>query len=119
MRAIITINGRKYAATLPDNDAVRQLAAQFPINETFQKSGNHEFFCKLKKGVDVSELSGTSDIHKNGIYYFEGWRALSFVYRDMNISPYKVVLLGNFNDDVCPVLEAAEVDVTIGMEAVE
>ena len=119
MRAIIAINGREYAATLPDNDAVRQLAAQFPINETFQKSGNHEFFCKLKKGIDVSGLSGTSDIHKNGIYYFEGWKALSFVYRDMNISPYKVVLLGDFEDDVCPVLEAAEVDVTIGMEAVE
>lgn len=119
MRIIITINRREFAATLPDTDTVRQLAAQFPINKTFQKSGSHEFFCKLKKGIDVSELSGTSDIHKNGIYYFDGWKALSFVYRDMNISPYKVVLLGDLNEDACPVFETAMSNLPVRMEAAE
>ena len=113
----ITINKKDFTARLADSEPVRQLAEQLPIALDFERSGNHEFFCRMVKGLDVSVQSGTSDIHKNGIYYFDGWKALSFVYKDMNISPYKVVWLGEFSEDVCRTLEESDGRISVRMEA--
>ena len=104
---------------LPDSDVVRQLAAQFPLEETFRKSGEHEFFCRLGRGIDVRGMDGTSNIHGNGIYYFADWKALSFVYKDMSISPYQVVYLGEFSDDVRGILSRTGNKVKARMEAAE
>lgn len=119
MEIIITIGGIQYKAKLSDSDAVRQLAAQFPLEESFQKSGEYEFFCRLGCGINVRGMDGTSDIHRNGIYYFADWKALSFVYKDMSISPYQVVYLGEFSDDVCGILSQTGNKVKVRMEAAE
>lgn len=119
MEIIIAIEGIQYKAKLSDSDAVRQLAEQLPAEEIFQKSGEHEFFCHLGHGINVRGMDVTSDIHRNGIYYFADWKALSFVYKDMNISPYKVVYLGEFSSDVCEVLSKAGNKVKVRLEAAE
>ena len=119
MELIVTIEGTQYRAELPDSDVVRQLAAQFPLEETFRKSGEHEFFCRLGRGIDVRGMDGTSNIHGNGIYYFADWKALSFVYKDMSISPYQVVYLGEFSDDVRGILSRTGNKVKARMEAAE
>jgi hypothetical protein len=113
----ITINKKDFSAKLADSEPVRQLAEQLPAERDFKRSGNHEFFCRLGTGLDVSGQTGTSDIHKNGIYFFDGWKALSFVYKDMNISPYKVVWLGDFSEDVCRTLEESDGRISVRMEA--
>lgn len=115
----ITISKKDFTAKLADSKIVRQLAEQLPAEQDFERSGNHEFFCRLGTGPDVSGQIGTSDIHKNGIYYFDGWKALSFVYKDMNIAPYKVVWLGDFSEDVCRALEESDSRIAARMEAVQ
>ena len=37
----------------------------------------------------------------------------------MNLSPYKVVLLGDLNEDACPVFETAMSNLPVRMEAAE
>ena len=115
----ITIRQKIFTAKLADSEMVRQLAEQLPTEADFERSGNHEFFCRLVAGLDAAEETGTSDIHRNGIYYFDGWKALSFVYKDMNISPYKVIWLGVFTDDVCQTLEKSDGRISVRMEAVK
>ena len=117
MEIIVTIEGTHYRAELPDSDSIQQLSEQFPLEETFQKSGEHELFCRLGRGINVRGMDGTSDIHRNGIYYFADWKALSLVYKDMSISPYQVVCLGEFSDDVCEVLSRAGNKVKVRLEA--
>ncbi len=117
MELKITIRQKNFTAKLADSEMIRQLAEQLPAEADFERSGNHEFFCRLGTGLDVSGQTGTADIHKNGIYYFDGWKALSFVYKDMNISPYKVVWLGVFTDDVCRILEESDGRISVRMEA--
>lgn len=117
MEIIATIKETQYRAELPDSDSIRQLSEQFPLEETFQKSGEHELFCRLGRGINVRGMNGTSDIHRNGIYYFADWKALSFVYKDMSIAPYQVVCLGEFSDDVCEVLSRAGNKVKVRLEA--
>lgn len=116
MELKVTINGEEYGAALSDSDAVRQLAEQFPLEEVFQRSGDHEFFCRLNRGINVRGMTATSDIHGNGIYYFDGWKALSFVYKDMNISPYQVVHPGDFADDICSEMRSAGNKMTVRLE---
>ena len=67
-------------------------------------------------GIDVRELEGTSKVQRNGIYYFEAWKALSFVYKDMNIAPYRVVPLGAFEDDICDTMENAKGELAVRLE---
>lgn len=67
MEIIATIKGTQYRAELPDS--IRQLSEQFPLEETFPKSGEHELFCRLGRGIKVRGMDGTSGIHRNGIYY--------------------------------------------------
>lgn len=115
----VTIKQKCFSAKLADSEMVRQLAEQLPAEVDFERSGNHEFFCRLAAGLDVAGETGTSDIHRNGIYYFDGWKALSFVYKDMDISPYKVVWLGDFTDDICRTLEESDGRISVRMEAVK
>ncbi len=117
MELLITIENHELTAKLPENEATRQFQQYCPINETFQKSGDHEYFCRLTRGINVRDLEGTSDIHGGGIYYFADWKALSFVYKEMSISPYKVVYLGEFTSDVCGILSGAGNKVKVRMEA--
>lgn len=112
----ITINKQEFTAKLADSKTVRQLAEQLPAEMEFERSGNHEFYCRLGKSLDAAGQSGTSDIHENGIYYFDSWKALSFVYKDMDIFPYKVLWLGDFTDDVSEDLEIAAVRISVRME---
>lgn len=119
MKLMIALNGQQYEASLSDNEAVRQLAAQLPLDTVFKRSGDHEFFSRLTRGIDVRELKNTSNIQRNGIYYFDGWNALSFVYKDMNIAPYRVVLLGAFEDDICGTLENAKSEIPVRLEIFE
>ncbi len=72
MEIIATIKGTQYRAELPDS--IRQLSEQFPLEETFQKSGEHELFCRLGRGIKVRGMDGTSGIHRNGIYYFADFK---------------------------------------------
>ena len=113
------IGERTFRASLPDNDTARQLAGCFPLDTVFKRSGDHEFFSHLTRGIDVREIKSTSDIQSNGIYYFDGWNALSFVYKDMNIAPYRVVPLGAFEDDICGTLENAKSEIPVRLEIFE
>lgn len=116
MELKITINNQKLTARLPENKVIRQLQQYLPIEETFQRSGEHEYFCRLSRGLNVRDMAGTSDIHDRGIYYFDGWKALSFVYKDMNISPYKVVYLGDFTEDISAVFEGEKNKINVKLE---
>ena len=79
MEIIATIKGTQYSAELPDSDSIRQLSEQFPLEETFQKSGEHELFCRLGRGIKARGIDGTSDIHRNGIYYFADWKRVNAI----------------------------------------
>lgn len=83
-----------------------------------QNSGDHEYFCRLGRGINARGMEGTSDIRKNRIYYFADWKALSFVYKDMSISLFKVVDLGEFKDDVCQALSGSGSKIKVRLEAV-
>lgn len=114
----ITLKGHIYSAKLSEK-VLRQLAGRCPIEASFVRSGNHEYYCRLRNGLDVSGMPDTKQVHRNGIYYFAVWNALSFVYRDENIAPYRVTYLGEFPEEMSDLLETAGSKVDISLEVSE
>ena len=114
----ITIKGHTYSAKLSEK-ALRQLAGRCPMEETFGRSGNHEYYCRLRNGLDVTGMPDTKQVHRNGIYYFAAWNALSFVYRDENIAPYQVTYLGDFPEEMSAMLEKTGSSETASLEVSE
>ena len=55
--------------------------------------------------VTADGCPSTTAGHRNGLYYFEGWNALSLVFRDCDTAPYKIHHVGDFEEDVAVVLE--------------
>jgi len=49
---------------------------------------------QLPESVDVNGARQTSHVEAGGIYYFQAWNAFSLNFREMDISPYKVYVIG-------------------------
>ena len=106
-RIRFTINGAKYPAVLHDDAPTEQIAAMCPFEAEFSRSGSHEYYAALPKKLSVKGYVSTTKGHKNGIYYFEGWNALSLVIKDCNTAPYPIYYLGDFENDVSALLSSA------------
>ena len=118
MELRITIKGHTYSAKLSEK-ALRQPAEHCPFEKSFVRSGNHEYYGRLRNGLDVTGMQDTKQVHRNGIYYFAAWNALSFVYRDENIAPYQVTYLGEFPKEMSDLLETADSSETASLEVSE
>lgn len=104
-RIRITVDGVAYHAILQDNPLVEKIIAMCPFVTEYNRSGNHEYYAALPEKATAKGCPATTTGHRNGLYYFEGWNALSLVFRDCDTAPYKIHHLGDFADDVSDVLE--------------
>ena len=101
------IDGKEYTARMHDIPIVHEIAATCPIDQIWQRSDNHEYYTRLKRPLQVNGKKETSEIKKNRLYLFAAWNAFSINYRDMSIAPFKVIELGEFTEDISPVLDGA------------
>ena len=67
-----------------------------------------EYYTTLPKKATTTGCPTTTRGHHNGLYYFEGWNALSLVFRDCDIAPYVLHPVGDFEEDVFSALEKAD-----------
>lgn len=116
-RISFTINGAKYPAVLHDDVLTEQIAAMCPFEAEFSRSGSHEYYAVLPKKLSVKGCASTTEGCKNGIYYFEGWNAVSLVIKDCNTAPYPIFYLGDFENDVSAMLSSAGEHIRILCEA--
>ena len=92
------------------SDAVSALA---PLSLTLSRSADHEYYGQLPKSVDVNGARQTSHVEAGGIYYFQAWNAFSLNFREMNISPYKVYVIGKTDVQAAAELEKADRSLTV------
>ena len=105
-RIRITIDGMVlYYAALLENPLAEKIAGMCPFTLDCVRSGEHEYYAALPQKTAANNCPATMTGHKNGLYYFEGWNALSFVFRDCDTAPYKIHHIGDFEEDVASVLE--------------
>ncbi|MBQ6208308.1 MAG: hypothetical protein IJK42_00845 [Prevotella sp.] len=116
MRLKITINGQTFHMKPNGDPLVSQIAAMCPMEMEFSRSGNHEYYSRLPKNTDDSKSQKTSDAHKNELMYFGGWNCLSILFEDVNVAPYQLVKLGDFEEDIASFLEQSTDTISIKIE---
>ena len=104
-RIRVTVDGVVYHAVLLENTLAEKIASMCPFTLKFARSGEHEYYAALPKKTAANGCPDTMKGHRNGLYYFEGWNALSLVFRDCDTTPYKIHHIGDFEEDVATILE--------------
>ena len=110
-RLRFTIDGVEYHAVLRDHALAESLSAMCPFTADYTRSGGspagsgHEYYSALPKKAAAKGCASTTQGKKNGLYYFEGWNALSLVFKDCDTAPYQIHEIGNFEEDISATLE--------------
>ena len=116
-RIQVTIDGTVYHAVLGEHPLAEKIVAMCPFTLDYVRSGEHEYYAKLPEKASAKGCLSTTEGHGNGLYYFEGWNALSLVFRDCNIAPYQIHQIDNFEENVSAVLEKLGSNIQILCEA--
>jgi len=103
----LTIDGKKYTATLNKNRTVEDILNMLPMELTLQRYAGHEYYSALQKKPSINGVPMTSDAHAGGIYYYDGWSAFTVFFGDAHIAPFEVVHIGDVNEDISSPLAAA------------
>lgn len=112
----ITIEGKEYTVTLNDNRCVDDILNMLPLELTLQRYAGHEYYSSLPQKPSIKGVPMTSDAHAGGIYYYDGWTAFTVLFGDAHIAPYRVVHIGDVNEDIITPLAAAGNTVTAKIE---
>ena len=104
-RLRFSIDGMGYHAVLQNHALAESLLTMCPFTVDFTRNGNHEYYASLPKKAAVKDCPTTTKGHRNGLYYFEGWNALSIVFRDCDTAPYQIHQIGDFEEDISANLE--------------
>ena len=107
-RLRFTIDGAEYRAVLQNHALAESLSAMCPFTVDYTRSNDHEYYAALPKKAAAKGCPATTKGHRNGLYYFEGWNALSLVFRDCDTAPYDIHHVGDFEEDVSAVLERSD-----------
>lgn len=104
-RLRFTVNGSIYHAALHDHALAESLSAMCPFTVDCTRSGGHEYYAALPKKATTKGCPSTTKGHRNGLYYFEGWNALSLVFKDCDTAPYQIHPIGDFEEDLSSSLD--------------
>lgn len=105
MRAVL--DGKEYAITLEENSLAKEIAVLCPMELQMNRSGEHEYYGSLSQAVDVKQACQTSSVKAGGVYYFAAWKAFSLVFRDADIRPYSVHIVGTADESLIEALAQA------------
>lgn len=116
VRFQISINGTVFHACLEENPLTEQLVSRCPLTFQMQERGDHEYYARMPESLPQEGCQMISKTKRNQISYFDGWNALSFLFRDADISPYAVAYMGEFEEDAASFLETAGKTATVCLE---
>ena len=116
MKLKVTISGQVFHVKPVDDPMMAQVAAMCPLELEISRSGNHEYYGRLPRKADDGGSRQTSDAHRNELMYFGGWNCVSLLFEDVNVAPYGLVKLGDFEEDVASVLKKSGDTVSIRIE---
>lgn len=89
----ITIAGTEYEVTFEDNKTVKDILANMPLDLSMMRYAEHEYYSELPF-TPVFDETRISQIKAGHVYYWDGWNAFVINYVDYDITPYKVVPIG-------------------------
>ena len=105
VRFKITIDDNEFHANMLDYDLVNQIAEMCPFESNFKSFHGHEYFTKLPSPADDEGCPLTDKLHANKLYYHKKWNALFITFKDEEVANYKIVHIGDFEEDASEYLK--------------
>ena len=102
-RMKITMDDMVFHTVLLENPLAEQIAGMCP----FKLDCTRKYYVALPQRASAAGCPATTVGHRNGLYYFEGWNAMSLVFKDCDTTPYQIHQIGEFEEDVSAALEKA------------
>ena len=79
-------------------------------------TGGPLYYAALPDKAQTKGAEETSQVKRGGVYYFAAWNAFSLEFIDKDITPYKVFTVGQMEEKLAALLEAAGEKLTITVE---
>ena len=116
MKFKLTFNNKAYHAKMFDTPLVKQILDMCPFELKYQRSQEHEYFAKLPKPTNAKGSKQESKAKKNQICFFEEWNCFCLIFNDCDVSPWKIIHLGDFVEDISEDLNKASDYITVKCE---
>ena len=100
MKLKLTLNNKVYHAKMLDTPLVKQIIDMCPFELKYQRSQEQEYFAKLPKSTNAKGSKQETKASKNQIWFFEDWNAFCLIFKDCDTSPWKIIHLGDFEEDI-------------------
>ena len=112
----VIINNKEYDVELDNNATTNDILNNLPLELDIQRYAGHEYYDELPF-KPVFDENRTSNIKAGHIYYWDGWNAFVINFEDYDITPYKVVHIGEIKDNsVIELLENGDNNISIKVE---
>ena len=112
----IVINNKKYEVELIDGITAKEIKENLPLDLKLNRYAEHEYSGELPF-TPTMDLNSTSKVLAGHLYYWDGWNSFVINYKDLDISPYKVVDLGEIKDkSIVEILENADRSINVRLE---
>lgn len=116
MRLKVIISRQTFHVKTCNDPMVEQIVDMCPMELTFSRSGNHEYYSRLPQRANDGNSEQTSEAHQNELMYFGGWNCLSLLFDSVNVAPYKLVKLGDFEEDAASLLKKSADSIKVKIE---
>lgn len=112
----VIIDEKSYDVELFDSVTKDEIINMLPLELTLQRYAGHEYYSELPSKPTM-DSNTTSNILAGHIYYWDGWNAFVINYEDYDISPYKVVHIGEIKDkSIIDYLKKTDNNINIKLE---
>ncbi|MCT3034246.1 cyclophilin-like fold protein [Pediococcus parvulus] len=109
----ITFNESAYPLEPEKNHTAAAIQKKFPQTLTLQRRRDIEYYAKLAFQPVTVGVTTTAQIHAGGLYYYEDWNVLSFQLQDADITPFKMIYLGELESTFVRLLRDAQSELTV------
>ena len=116
MKLKLTFNKKTYHAKMLDTPLVKQIIDMCPFELTYKRNNENEYYASLPKSIDAKGSIFESIAKKNQIWCFADWNAFCLLFNDCDISPWKIIHLGDFVEDISEDLRKSPSSIKIKCE---
>lgn len=110
----LLLDNKEYEIISDNEPMARSLEGMLPLQMKLQRSGEHEYYAALPEELDVTGAKSTSHVKAGGVYYFKAWKAFALNFKEMDISPYSVYVIGEV-PGIAEILETSKQTVEVSI----
>lgn len=96
----IVLNGRGYPVQAEAGSLTSSIEGILPFRLKLSRSAGHEYYAPLPQAVISDGAKSTSHVKAGWIYYFKDWNAFALNFKETDITPYRVYVIGEVSGGI-------------------